>query len=80
MLKVMANRSEYVERGFELSRSAIGNKYCMCSVCIKAKMRSKQSRSLIDKSRFDVGKMWYVDLSGDFIESLIRKNKYMVIS
>ena len=79
MLKVMANRSEYVERGFELSRSAIGNKYCMCPVCIKAKMRSKQSRSLIDKSRFDVGKMWYVDLSGDFIESLIRKNKYMVV-
>ena len=44
MPKATEDRSEYVERGFELSRSAIGSNYCTSPVCIKAKMRSKQSK------------------------------------
>jgi len=79
MLKFMASRDEYVKRGFGLSRSAIADQYCKCSVCVQAKMKSTQIRSLVDKSRFEIGKMWYVDLSGPFVESLIRKNVYMAV-
>ena len=51
MLKFMASRDEYVKRGFGLSTSAIADQYCKCSVCVQAKMKSTQIRSLVDKSR-----------------------------
>ena len=78
MIKFMAEKECYTERGFNVKESDFRKTYCKCDVCTLAKIKMFISHVSSERYSYWPGEFSYVDFSGPF-EVSMQGNIYMVL-
>ena len=69
----------YRENGFKIDKPELVRDECLCEACVLSKLNKRQNRNIVDRLKYSPGELWYADVSGPFVPSLIFKNTYKVV-